>query len=899
MVSSLPSGTFLGPYEILSQIGAGGMGEVYRAKDTRLDRLVAIKILPVHLSANSTLKQRFEREARTVSSLNHPHICTVHDIGRQNEIDYLVMEFIEGETLQSRLVRGPLSTSELLKYSIHIADALDKAHRHGVIHRDLKPGNIMLTKSGAKLLDFGLARKEAPLIRQTGDSALPTASQPLTAEGTILGTLAYMAPEQLQGKEADARTDIFAFGALLYEMATGKRAFEGNSQVNLISAILRDEPAAISTIQHMSPPALYRVVRTCLAKDPEDRWQTAHDLQLELKWMADAGSQTGALAPATTDRRNWNVAAWVTAGIFLIASLVFAIAYFRVSDQEKLPVRFTIMRTVSTDAHEQTETSDMLAVSPDGRMLAFIAAASEGKNSSIWIRHMDSVALHELGGTEGASFPFWSPDNRSIGFFADRKLKIIDISGGSPQVLSDVSIAGGGSWSPSGVILFAPDFGAGLYNIPVTGGVSKPITTLDVPRGETSHRFPHFLPDGRRFLYYVYSGKAETQGIFLGSLDSKERNFLLTASGKAEYAAPGYLFYVQSASLICRRFDSKKLELSGELVRVAENVGQYAWAGPTGYANFSVSQNGVIAFSPITLISRQLKWFDRNGKDLGAIGPPGAYYEPDLSPDGKRVAVWIQDSKIGAADIYLIETARGVVSRFTFDDADDNVPTWSPDGTRIVFSSNKEGQEDLYQKLASGAGEKELLFKSNVAKWVDDWSPDGRWIVFENTDPKTKMDLYLLAATGNQKPVPFLQTPFNESHAQISPDGKWIAYVSDESGEAQVYIQSFPTPGSKWQISTDGGDMPNWRGDSKELFYISPKFKLMSVELVSGSTFAPSVPVELFETLVPSISLISYRNHYVVHPDGQRFLINQVVENRTSSPITVLLNWTAERVDQR
>ncbi len=894
MASSLPSGTRLGPYEILAQIGAGGMGEVYRAKDTRLDRLVAIKILPAHLSANSTLKQRFEREARTVSSLNHPNICTVHDIGQQNGIDYLVMEFIEGETLQSRLRKGPLSTSELLQYSIQIADALDKAHRHGVIHRDLKPGNIMLTKSGAKLLDFGLARKEAPLVRQAGDSALSTASRPLTREGTILGTLAYMAPEQLEGKEADARTDIFAFGTVIYEMATGKRAFEGNSQVSLISAILRDEPTPISTIQPMSPPTFDRVVRTCLAKDPEDRWQTAHDLQLELKWIAEAGSQPGVAATATMYRKNWNVAARVAAGISLIACVAFAVAYLRVSKQEKLPVRFTFTRTLSTGSVGETETTDMLAVSPDGRILAFIAAASKGNGSSIWIRRMDSVALHELSGTEGASFPFWSADSRSIGFFADRKLKIIKVSGGSSQVLSDVGITGGGSWSPSGVILFSPDFGAGLYSIPVTGGVSTPTTALEVSGGENSHRWPHFLPDGRHFLYYVYSGNAENQGIYVGSLDSKERKFLFAAGGKAEYASPGYLFYVQSPSLICQRFDSKRLKLSGEPVRIAENVGQYAWAGPTGYANFSVSQNGVIAFSPITPISRQLKWFDRNGKDLGAIGPPGAYYEPDLSPDGKRVAVWMQDSKTGAADIYLIESARGVVSRFTFDYADDNVPTWSPDGTKIVFSSNKEGQEDLYQKLSSGVGQKELLFRSNTTKWVDDWSPDGRWIVFENEDPKTKMDLYLLPITGRRKPVPFLQTPFNESHAQVSPDGRWIAYVSDESGEAQVYVQSFPTPGSKWQVSTDGGDMPNWRGDSKELFYVSRKRKLMSVELRSGSTLDPGVPVELFEMLVPSVGLTSYRNHYVVNPDGQRFLINQVVESRTPSPITVLLNWTAE-----
>lgn len=882
---ALKPGTKLGPYEVLSQIGAGGMGEVYRARDTRLDRAVALKVLSSHLSSNPDLKQRFEREARAVSSLNHPHICTLYDIGQQDGVDYFVMEYLEGETLSERLKRGALPTEQVLRYAIEIADALEKAHRQGVVHRDLKPGNIMLTKSGTKLLDFGLAKSVTGAPADPGLTGLPTQNLSLTSPGTILGTFQYMAPEQLEGKEVDARTDIFAFGATLYETATGRAAFEGKSQASLIAAILEHEPPPITTIQPMYPPALDRVVKTCLAKDPNERWQTAHDMLLELKWVTEGGTQPA--APVTRLKRREHLG-WIVAAVLFLVALALVWLYVRRSPAEMSAIRFTV------PAPERASFGDTLAISPDGRSLAFVATDSEGRNR-LWLRPLDSLAAQALPGTEGATFPFWSPDGHFIGFFADNKLKKIEVSGGPPQTLCDASQeARGGAWNRDGIIIFAPSFTDPLYKISSAGGPATPVTELDASLKETSHRLPHFLPDGRHFVYFARCSMKENEAVYVGLLDSKDRKRLFAGDSHVAYAAPGHLFFIRERTLMAQPFSSDKLQFTGEPFRVAEGVIPFGESGPTGYAPFSVSDNGVLAYRTGGDLNTQLVWVDRSGKQLGPASPPGMYLEPWLSPDEKRVAVSQTDSQTKSNDIWLIDLYRGLQTRFTFHPAYDSAPLWSPDGSRIVFASFRKGQVDLYQKVSSGAGSEELLLESKGNKFPDDWSRDGRFLIFGSVNPKTKFDLWVLPLFGDRKPTPFLQSEFNETHGRLSADGRWLAYVSDESGRAEVYVQTFPVSGGKWQISSSGGDQPAWRRDGKELFYLAADKKIMAVGVKAGSTFESEAPRPLIQTRVRDNTLTGDRNSYAVTSDGQRFLVVTPVSNSSPSPITVVLNWHSD-----
>jgi len=862
------------------------MGEVYRAKDTRLDRTVAIKVLPSHLSGNAEIRQRFEREARAVSSLAHPHICTLYDVGQQDGIDYLVMEFIEGESLADRLKKGALAAEQTLRHAIEIADALDKAHRAGIVHRDLKPGNVMITKTGAKLLDFGLAKLlgSDPAIASSLTS-LPTERHAITDEGTILGTFQYMAPEQLEGKEADTRTDIFAFGAVVYEMATGKKAFTGKSQASLISSIMTSDPPAITSLQPMTPPALDRVVKKCLAKDPDDRWQSAHDLMSELKWIAEGGSQAGIPAPVIARRKARERLAWIVASILflgLLALLPFAIAYFHRASKDVPAIRFVVSQP------EKTNFAGSISISPDGRRLAFIATA-DGKDL-LWIRHLDSLTAQALSGTEDASYPFWSPDSRFVGFFAQAKLKKIDVSGGPATTLCDAQFGRGGTWNRDGVIVFTPSTQSPLYRVSSAGGEATLATALDTSRLETSHRWPYFLPDGRHFLYLVRSSKQEHQGIYVGSLDTQEAKRLAPADLSMAYAPPGYLLFVREGILLAQPFDAGGLEFTGEAYPVAAHV----WfdAG-FSYGAFSVSENGVLAYDPSGRSqASQIAWFDRAGKSLGSVGPPGVFLQPKLSPDNKRVAVQYNDHQTGTYDILLFDLSRGATSRFTFDPSNDQYPVWSPDGSRIVFASDRSGHFDLYQKPSSGAGQEEVLLKSSSNAFPTDWSKDGRFIVYQSPDPKTKQDVWILPLSADRKPFPFLQSEFNEIQAQLSPDGRWMAYVSDESGNYEVYVRSFPTPSGKWPVSTHGGGLPLWRRDGKELFYIAADLKLMAVEVKEGATFEPGAPKALFGTRF--VSNLTGAHRYDVSADGQRFLMSTRVEETASTPITVVLNWTAD-----
>jgi Tol biopolymer transport system component len=902
---SLTPGTRLGPYEIVAPVGVGGMGEVYRARDTRLGREVAIKVLPGHLASDPVLRHRFEREARAVSSISHPHICALYDIGCENGTNYLVMEYLDGETLARRLEKGPLPLEQFLRYAIEIADALDKGHRKRVIHRDVKPGNIMLTKAGAKLLDFGLARPVIP--QQVADlSTSPTISKPITAEGTIVGTFQYMAPEQLEGKDADARSDIFSFGAVLYEMATAHKAFEGKSTASVIAAILERNPPPISTLQPLFPFALERVVKTCLVKDPDERWQNAYDLRAAFEWIRDSASHS--VGPPTLRSRPgmWRHMGWILAGALFLISVALTFALFKPATFSQKTVRFQIPEP------EHIRYALSLALSPDGSQLAFVTR-SEGRDF-LWVRPLHSLDARMLTGTEDAGFPFWSPDSRFIGFFAGGKLKKLDISGGGPQTLCEAPEGRGGTWNRDGVIVFAPSPTSALYRVSATGGQPQAVTMLQ-PKADQSHRWPIFLPDGRHFIFLSHFAKPEDDSLSLGSLDSAAFTSLIKVRSSVAYAAPGYLLYVRAGTLMAHPFDAGGLRLSGNPFPVAENVELVGEEGPTGYAAFSVASDAVLAYRaggpgagvyaygskeqlPYAYGWRdQLTWFDRHGKRLAIVGPQGQFDEPSLSPDEKRVVLDAPDQPGKSNGIWALELSRATLSRVTFGPASETSAQWSPDGNRLAFASNASnplGFHDLYLKSLTGSSDKELLVKSDYDKFPDDWSRDGQWLIYEEQDPNTKFDIWLLPMSGERKPQPYLVTPFNEGHAAISPDGRWLAYASDETGRPEIYVRSFPKPGQKWQVSATGGDQPAWRRDGKELFYVAADKKLMTVPIQPSTSFEPGVPKPLFEVAIRSTPLTGSKNQYVPSPDGQRFLVVALLEETKRPPITIVLNWTSE-----
>jgi Tol biopolymer transport system component len=886
---TLSTGSRLGPYEILSALGAGGMGEVYKARDTRLGRTVALKVLPERLSRDTELRQRFEREARTISQLSHPHICALYDVGHQDGTDYLVMEYLEGETLAERLARGPLPLEQTLRCGIGIADALDKAHRQGIVHRDLKPGNVMLTKSGVKLLDFGLAKALGPAPEATILTSLPT-EMPLTEKGAILGTVQYMAPEQLEGKDADARTDIFALGAVLYEMSTGKKPFSGTSQASLISSIMSAEPPPISQLQPLTPPALERVVRLCLAKDPESRWQTAHDIKLQLDGIAPSGSQVGLPAPAASVRKGRVWPLWIAIALLSLAALLPWVIRDREPAPSDAPVtRFAVLPPENTSFLGGD--FDPVTVSPDGRRLALVATS--GSRRRIWIRALESVTAAPLAGTDGAFYPFWSPDSRFVGFFANGKLKKIEASGGPAQTLCDAPDGRGGAWNRDGVILFARRrIGEPLYRVSSSGGAPVPVTRLEPSRQESAHRWPRFLPDGRHFLFLAtISTRHPRNGIYVGSLDSKETRLLISVDSNVAYSPTGHLLFVRDQTVMAQPFDAERLRLSGEAVPVVERMPQ---ALASSLSPFSVSENGVLAYWTGDT-HKELVWFDRAGSRLGSLGSASDISEHSLSPDEKRVALKRPDARSGASVIWLMDVSRGITSRLTVGRLEESFPTWSPDGTQIVFISNRNGPEDLYRKDTRTTGPDELLYKSDVVhKHPLDWSRDGRFILYHIRQPRTGDDIMALPLFGSREPFPVLATEFEERHAQFSPDGRHLAYASDETGVYEIYVQPFPGPGEKLQISTQGGVQPRWRRDGREIFYVAPDGRLMAAPLSPRSgSLSVGDSRALFQTaILPDAP--GAMAAYTVTADGQRFLISVPPSETRVSPATVVLNWAAE-----
>ena len=875
----LAPGTRLGPYEISSPLGAGGMGEVYRARDTRLDRAVAIKILPAELAGSAQFKLRFEREAKTISQLNHPHICTLYDVGE----NYLVMELLDGETLADHLARGPLPINEVLRYGIQIAEALDRAHRQGVVHRDLKPGNVMLTKSGAKLLDFGLAKGTAPPPSAVFDA---TEHKPLTTEGTIVGTFQYMAPEQLEGEEAAARTDIFALGALLYEMATGKRAFEGKTRTSLIAAIVTGRPTPVSQIQPLSPPALEHVIERCLEKDPNDRWQSARDVAEELKWIESKGSQAGIAAPIAARRKTRERLSWLVNAALVLASIALTWGILELRREPARVVQASILPPPKTAfAFDQ---GGAPALSPDGKRIAF-AGQSRGGQRVLYVRALSGAAAQPLAGTEDGAYPFWSPDSKAIGFFAGGKLKKIEASGGPAQILCDAPTGRGGTWSGEGVIVFAPATAGPLQKVSDDGGVPVAVTQIDRNEGQATHRWPSFLPDGHRFIYLAQRSATtlDISGtLFAGSIDGDLKERLTPANSNGIYSS-GYLVYWRDRSLIAQKFDVKKLALGRNMVPIAEAVGR----STRGDAFFSLSNDNTLVYEVGSGFSNsQFIWLDASGKPLQtAVEKPADYRSSRLSHDERRLATPIVDPGSGRWDIWIQDPKRGTSTRLTFDPGDEFGPIWSPDDSMIVYSSNSKNAGDLMLKRSSGTGGDELLYANPSFKVACDWSPDGKTIIFQEQNAKTDFDLMFYSLEDHKARV-FLQTPYGETNGSFSPDMRWIAYQSNESGKPQVYV--LPSAGNrgKWQISTEGGTRPRWSRDGTRIYYLSPDFNMMAVDVAArGDEFTAGVPQVLFPVKVKAIN----GNLYDVSADGKRFLVNTPVEQTDVSPLTLVQNWTA------
>ena len=878
---TLNPGTRLGPYEVASELGSGGMGEVYLSKDTRLDRSVAVKILPEHLALDPQRRERFEREARAISSLNHPHICTLHDVGEQDGIHFLVMEHVEGETLADRLEKGRLPLDKALEYAIQMADALDKAHRHGVVHRDLKPGNIMLTKSGVKLLDFGLAKLTGDVPDASPLSQVQTEdpSQPLTAEGSILGTLQYMAPEQLEGKEADARSDIFAFGSVVYEMVTGTRPFAGASQASLIASIMEHDPQAMFETEALTPELLDHVVKICMAKDPDERWQSASDAMLELKWVVKIGS-TGPRASETSIAARTSAReriAW--AGLAVVALIAAVSLLFDLGPGPSAPeTRLEITALPTSDPFS-------VAISSDGRKVVF-GATFEGQ-SQLWLRSLESSESEPLPGTAGALFPFWSPDDRSVGFFADQQLKRIDLDGGLVRELANAPAGNGGTWNSDGVILYAPTVSGPLFRIAATGGNPTAVTRVEAQ--QTGHLYPHFLPDGR---YFLYVGNGENRRVYVADLDGTLNQRLLDVDGGPAVHALGQLLFTRQGSLFAQKFDSARLELTGDPFPVADQL-----FGTVTVA-LSASAAGPIVYRMGAELPREFLWLDRSGSEMGSVGDPDLASPEDASmaPDGSRLLV--RRTVDSGLDVWLLDVASGLLERLTSDPLTVAAPIWSPDGTRAVFGSNRDGAFNLYEKTVSGVMSERLLFASEGEnKLPSDWSRDGRHILYRALTPERGYDVWALPLDENGDPsgdsFPVALTEFDERDGQFSPDGNWVAYQSNQSGRFEIYVRPFPGPGTERQISTDGGAQVRWRSDGAELFYLTLDGMLMSVPVQiidGGQAIDRGAPLPLFQTSIGGAVQGYRRQQYIVAPDGGSFLMT-TFPAAYELPITVLLNW--------
>ncbi len=878
---SLAPGARLGPYEITASIGAGGMGQVFKARDTRLDRTVAIKVLPPAYAVDPGLRQRFDREARTVAGLNHPHICVLHDIGEQGDIAYLVMEYLEGETLAARLSRGPLPPDEVMRYGAEIADALDRAHRHGVIHRDLKPANVMLTRTGAKLLDFGLARPPVDSIfssetRAPGESVM-------TAEGVLVGTLQYMAPEQLEAKPIDARTDIFALGALLYEMATAERAFPGDNQASIIASILNREPPAPSARQPLAPPALDHIVARALAKNPDDRWQTARDVYLELRTRVEAAPPPVTQGGVPT---GWLIAALA---VLAIAALSLASRWTGDARGASPVVRAMIPPPERMLFQFTGDYGGPPAVSPDGTSVVFAAIDTLGRRQ-LWLRRLDSLTAGPLPGTENATFPFWAPDSKAVAFFADAKLKRVDLNAGSALTLCDAPSGRGGTWSSQGTIVFAPTPRSGLQQVPAGGGTPADLTSLDSTPYQ-SHRWPQFLPDGRHFLFLSVQQEegVDRSAVHLGSIGGRSPQQVLRSRSQAIYS-DGQLLFIRDRTLWAQPFDLTSEALGGAPTAIARDVLE----DPTTWqAIFSASDAGTLVYQS-GVVGTQLMMFDRDGHEVGSVGERAIMFDVNVSPDGTRVAV----NRGEPADIWVYDLRRGTGLRLTSDVRNETLPVWSPNGDRLAFNQmERDGTIRVLEIAAAGGQPRDLLPPGHLS--VTDWSPDGKMLLLRQGELITSPGDIWLGPAMPAAPAAraMLQTPFAEYHARFSPDGRWVSYISNESGREEVYVtplslpeagQSAPPSSARVRVSTAGGQLPRWGRGGTELFYLSPDLQVMVAAVDGrGNNFVVRSVRPLFSLNPKPVGWV-----YDVLPDGQRFLVN-ALGDEGRRPMVLVTDWKA------
>jgi Tol biopolymer transport system component len=872
----LAPGTKLGPYEVVSPLGVGGMGEVYRSRDTRLGRDVAIKILPKEMSADAARKQRFEREAKTISALNHPNICVLHDVGSQDGLDYLVMECLEGETLARRLEKGALPLEQVLKYGAQIADALDKAHRAGIVHRDLKPGNIMLTAVGAKLLDFGLAKPTAVLTEATTSAATPLHS-PMTQEGTVVGTFQYMSPEQVEGKEIDGRSDIFSLGAVLYEMLTGKRAFEGKSQLSVASAILEKEPAVISVVKPMTPPVLDHTIGKCLAKTPDERWQSASDVASELKWILTAGSQAASAVHGVSHRKYRERAIWIV-GVAVLALLA---AYLGWQGGRGEPSAGAVHLTIALPAGKVllNSSSEPMAITPDGSAIVY-AAAGDDRKTQLYLRKVDSFESTPIGGTEEGSSPFISPRGEWLGFFTgDGKMKKVLLRGGSPVVLADAAFLGG-SWGDDDTVYFTKSVTSGIYAVPAGGGQPRQVTHTGATADDRFHLWPKTLPGNYGIIFTVWTGRSFNDARIEGLLfKTGERKVLVEGGTDGRYLPNGYLAYTRNGTLFAVPFDPKRLEVKGAPMSLIEGVMSGA---ANGDADFAVSNNGTLVFRPgsVTSFQRNLVWMDRTGKTSNIIAEVKPYASPAISPDGQRIALTLQGSSF---DVWVYDLQRGALTKASFG-GDDYRPEWSPDGKMLGYDSSKSGHQQVYVKHGIAQGGETVVTDGPEDKQFCGWTPDGHEMIFSRLNKDTGWDLYAAAVEGDRKVRPLVVAPFNQNQARLSPDGKWLAYVSDESGQPEVFLQAMNDATNRAQVSTEGGASPRWTRVGNELLFTS-KTRIMSVKL-AGNGLNLGKPVALFEDK-------RAWNGYDIAADG-RLVVSQDVDEAGGTQISVVLNWFGE-----
>ena len=866
---SLTIGTLLGSHEIRALLGKGGMGEVYRARDTKLKREVAIKILPDEFARDSDRVSRFQREAEVLASLNHPGIATIYDLQEASGLRYLVLELVEGDTLADRLKRSPFSVEEALNIAKSICEALEAAHEKGIVHRDMKPANVKITPDGkAKVLDFGLAK-----AIEAGPASAVLSNSPTMLSGTmgghIIGTAAYMSPEQAKGRPVDRRTDIFAFGCVLFEMLSGRPAFDGEDVTEILAQVVTREPDW-DRLPASVPKRVRELLRLCLQKDTKRRRRDAGDLILDIdQIMAELSN----VAPvAIVQSPSYPRVAWIAAMVFAVVAIVAIAFQFRsapTSPEMRLDITARAMRYPA-----------QFALSPDG--LSVVYSASTEGTQRLWLRRLDRVEAQPLAGTEGGGLPFWAPDSRSIGFVASNRLFTLDLDSGPPRLLTGAGLATGGAWNQDGVILFAPlSLSGPLFRIPASGGEAVPVTKLDA--SINSSRIPRFLPDGKHFLFYVV-GRPDQQGVYLGSLDGTAPKRLTPADAHGEYVEPGYVAFINQGVLLARRLDLKRGELTGPTQTIADSV---PYTAAVGLGAYSVSASGRIAYQVGAAARRQLMWYDRRGTAKPAAeADVNELQSAELSPDGRRVA--LDRTVQGNRDIFLFDLLRGNTTRFTFEPAQDGLPVWSPDSMRIAFESKRKGPYDLYVKMASGAVAEQPLLESDHDKWPTDWSKDGSYLMYYENDPITGGNLFALPMDGSdKKPVVIANSPFEERNGQFSPDGQWVAYETNKSRRPEIVVQSFPVPSSQWQVSNSGGTQPRWRRNGTELYFIGPDLKMMAVPIkISSSRLEPTIPVALFQTRVPQVP----KPQYAVSTDG-RFLVNEQVEDPAANSITLILNW--------